>query len=116
MLEELIGVVLWFSSGRLGAVILGQIRAACCESGSIWVSWCGKTPRGVKLEEKPHGFIKGRHEQQLGVGEGLLVLGGEATDAGTQAVAAGCFPGLCLHLLSPQPDISSCHLRFQQQI
>lgn len=75
VLKELIGVVLWFSSEQLGAVILGQIRAVCCESGSIWVCWCGKTLRGVKLEEKPHGFIKGRHKQRLG--EGHLVLCGE---------------------------------------
>lgn len=38
--------------------MLGQMRAVWCESACIRVCGCGKTLRGVKLEEKPQGSLK----------------------------------------------------------
>lgn len=38
--------------------------------------WSGKTLGGVKLEEKPLGFVKGRQELSFALGEGDFPVGG----------------------------------------
>lgn len=47
------------------------------ESAScVWGCWSGKTLGGVRLEEKPLGFVQGRQELSFALGEGDSPLGG----------------------------------------